>query len=128
MKNLFIQAFLAQYQYIFEMDLAKNNEKISRTIVIPSLDILFNDRIEIRQNAQITSTLSNLIKQQHILIGSGTNINEIHHVVFNLFKNRFIFRNQLELNLKILEGYLNFDENFTNIFHPNDSTPDPIPP
>ncbi len=117
MKNLFIQSFLAQYQYIFEMELAKNNEKNSRMIIIPALDILFNDKIETRQNTQIASILSNLIKQQHILIGSGTNIVGIHHVVFNLFKNRFIFRNQLELNLRILEGYLNFDENFTNIQH-----------
>ena len=117
MKNLFIQSFLAQYQYIFEMDLNKDNQKNSRTIVIPALDILFNDRIETRQNTQIASILSNLIKQQHILIGSGTNIVGIHHVVFNLFKNRFIFKSQLELNLKILEGYLNFDENFTNIQH-----------
>nr|WP_147663214.1 hypothetical protein [Candidatus Prometheoarchaeum syntrophicum]QEE16332.1 hypothetical protein DSAG12_02162 [Candidatus Prometheoarchaeum syntrophicum] len=118
-KNLFIQAFLAQYQYIYEMDLdeIKNQKRIPRTIVLPALDILFNNRIEMRQNTQVNSTLFQLIKQQHILVGAGTNISEIHPTVLNLFKNRFIFRTQMESNLRILNGFMNFDENFTNIQH-----------
>ncbi len=126
LKNLFIQAFLAQYQYVFEMELkengqnnqnSQNNQKIPRSIVLPVLDILFNNRIETRQNTQINSTLSQLLKQQHILIGSGTHISDIHQTIFNIFKNRFVFRNQLEINLRIMEYFLNFDDNFTNIQH-----------
>jgi hypothetical protein len=119
LKNLFIQAFLAQYQYIFEMDLndINNQKKVPRTIVLPALDVLFNNRIEMRQNTQVNSTLFQLIKQQHIIVGAGTNISEIHQTVFNLFKNRFIFRTQMDANLRILNGFMNFDENFTNIQH-----------
>ncbi|UYP48509.1 hypothetical protein NEF87_004794 [Candidatus Lokiarchaeum ossiferum] len=112
-KNLFIQVFLTQLQFLLS-DYTNEASILPKVIMLPHLHLIFNNRIDKRNHTTIDEMFAEFLALQMPILAESCQCAEIHESIHANFDTIIALRTAQYNHRRLLGSLLKFDGQFTN--------------
>ena len=112
-KNLFIQVFLTQLQFLI-CDYESEASILPKIIVLPHLHSMFNTRTNVRNHTTMNEMFAEFLDLQMPILAESCQCAEIHEALHVNFDTIIALRTAQYSHRRLLGSLLKFDGQFTN--------------